>query len=470
MTRQKTGGVVKTSRRRPGRLRRWLIRPIAWVLACSCVAAALLLWLVHRPTVQRQILDRVIPEVEAALGRVVTVESFRARLFPLSADFVGIALTGPRVGDPDAATIERLTLDVDLPALWRRSVRVDDVEIEGLTLFVEQLGVDTNLPRAQSSSRRPRGGSPVDLTLGSLRILDSRAVYRNLDVPLALKASGIEASMIGNRPLVRGTIDMESLILDINEGTVDLVPSGSFAVGSSGLTFEGWSLQSGENALGVDGELVWAGDPSLELEMKGQVTSGLARQLNYIGQEVEGEAFFEGSLKWRPEAWGFRAEVSSDRLTLVQHWPVTEVKARVAADGSGVWVDLLDGQIVGGQVEGRYSLDGGVDESETNIELNMEGADLGDLLATLGLGVSGVEGRVNGDLNYRYSGLEWAQGVGWGQVGIASSVTESTLLSVSGSAPFSVGNGVLTARAGRVEADGQNATLSAVVDLEAAEG
>ncbi|MBZ0112146.1 MAG: translocation/assembly module TamB domain-containing protein [Thermoanaerobaculia bacterium] len=460
---------VVRPRRRPGRWRRWVVRPVVWIMVLVLVLLALLLFAAHRPSVQRLALDRLLPRIESLLGRVLTVDEVEAHLLPLTVELRGVTLAGPRIGDPPVATVDRLFVDIDLPRLWHRRLKLDDIEVTGLTLFVEQLGSETNLPsvRRGDSSQKSR----MDFSLGTLRIVDSRARYNNLDVPLVVSANGISASLLGQKGLAgQGTLAVDAVDLELNDHQISMSLDGRVLVDSDGLAFDSMRLQGEDSTLLTHGSLVWKGDPTLSIAAEGTVSTVLAKRLGYLGDEVVGRGELNGSFDWRPEAWGFRAEVSSPSITLLGTNEVTLVEARVAGDPNGVLVDLLEGHFADGDVRGKYTATTGEVEPSNTLDLVVWNTALGEVLRRSGIDVQGVTGRLSGEVSYRFDGVAWQSGTGWGNVDIAGGQSAALRLPIVGSIPFSVDRGRLSAQAARLRAPQQTVVASATYDLASAIG
>src|ERR1051326_4519462 len=125
------GGVAER-RRRPGRFRRWVLRPIVWLLIVVLVAASGSLWYVLRPTFQRRMLERFVPEVSAYLGRDVQVGQLRYSLLPLWVELRDVRIGGPHPGDPPIATARRIYVQAELMRLRGPVLRLQSVEADGV--------------------------------------------------------------------------------------------------------------------------------------------------------------------------------------------------------------------------------------------------------------------------------------------------------------------------------------------------
>ena len=154
-------------RRRPKRVRRWLI-----VLGGLVIAIGVLLavwdWDWFRPLVAH--------EASAALGRTVTLQHFALRLGRQTvavADGVQIANPMGFAQDPPLAAVERLTVTIDTMELLRhRAVVVPDILVEQPRIAATQAedGSANYLFPALSS-----GGNGLGAKLGNLRITGGQA-------------------------------------------------------------------------------------------------------------------------------------------------------------------------------------------------------------------------------------------------------------------------------------------------------
>lgn len=461
---------VETRRRRPGRMRRWVLRPVAWLVAIVLALAAILLWVLHLPRFQRSVLDRYTPQLEELLGRVVEVGDIEVRLLPLTLELHDVRLAGPRVEDPDVATIRRLYADIDLPSLWRRHLQLDRVEIEGLEFFIERLEEETNLPRVDRGDRKTADSNSerrFQVALGTLEVSDSHFRYEQLDLPLGVTAHGIEASLLGGRGLAAsGALAIDQVALRLAEGGLTGSIDGRVTVDQAGVRLDATRLQTDESSLAVQGSVVWLGDRRVNLEFQGTTSTDLARQLGYLDDQVEGSAAVEGGFEWRPEAWGFRAELTSEEIELLDQWRLTDARLQVAGDPNGVWVDLLEASILGGRSTGRYELDLQSGNRPSALDLTLTGIELPKFLGAMDWSVPGLGGGVDAEMSYRFLESDWEQGTGWGTLQARPSTRgRNATLQFRGSIPFTIEAGLLKSEAARFRAPDQQILATTWYDL-----
>ncbi|MCL4837882.1 MAG: hypothetical protein KJ058_07950, partial [Thermoanaerobaculia bacterium] len=151
-------------RARPGRFRRWLLRPAAWFLAALAVLLALASFLARSAAVRehtRALAERRLSEL---LGREVAIGALALSLVPLSLEAEIAALAGAGPDDPALAEIGRLAVEADLVGLSRPVLTLRRVRIERPVFRLALLEDGrNNLPKLGRQGEAERAPARIEL-------------------------------------------------------------------------------------------------------------------------------------------------------------------------------------------------------------------------------------------------------------------------------------------------------------------
>ena len=161
-----------------GRLR-WLWRALLGLAVLAVVA-----WLAV-PVAVRRIGEQ---QGTQALGRALRIADARFNPLTLELRLDGVALAGPRPGDPDAATLEHLVLNFEWRSLWQRAPVLNAVRLEAPKLRIARIGdgrfdFDDILARVAQRPAAPADASPARFSVYNIQVergsiaFDDRVVH-----------------------------------------------------------------------------------------------------------------------------------------------------------------------------------------------------------------------------------------------------------------------------------------------------
>jgi hypothetical protein len=182
-----------------------------WLLAVLGVGLGVALWMVHQPSVQRQIAERVLPRLQEVIGQEISVSQVRFGLFPLWLELRDVTLAGPGPGDPPVLVAERIFLQADISQIRRSRIRLHEVTAEGAEVYVERfadglLNLPQRPPRETPRERR------FEIDIGAVELIRGRFLLDEESVPLELSARGVGVELLGlGGTTLRGAVQVEEV-------------------------------------------------------------------------------------------------------------------------------------------------------------------------------------------------------------------------------------------------------------------
>jgi len=166
------------------------------------VAAGITLKLMFPPAKLRALL---MPKIEEVVGRPVKVESFSLKVWTgLGVQLKGIELANAKDFDPQPmATIEAITLKVNLLALLKRQLAVTSLSIDKPSILIEKSSKGAfnfddlikPVPAGQAQQAPPPGSSPVSIAVQSFTINDGHFAFSDKQLKMQVEALGINEKL-----------------------------------------------------------------------------------------------------------------------------------------------------------------------------------------------------------------------------------------------------------------------------------
>lgn len=464
-------------RRKPGRVRRWILRPFVWLLVLIVVLLSTAVWYVYRPAVQRQVLERLIPRVEAFIGRDVRVGQLRYSLFPLWLELRDVSVAGPNAGDPPILTVRRLYAQAELPSLRKQVLQLTEVQAEGVEVYVDRfLDGSDNWPRRKEDGG-PSTKKPWELDITSFTVNDSVLRFHDDSVPMDLDAQHIRVALLGMGGTdLQGRAVAEAVTVRLpHANPYTAAVSGKIAVHRDGLEIVSARANSPEAAVSGRGLVRWRGDKRVDVKLNGSVSADVFQRLGYIEDQVDGWFQVDGSVGWKPGVWGFRGQARASRLRALD-WELSGVEASIVGDRNAVWADVDRARYGGGGVTGWVEValpkhDGSKnDVRRTRMQLRLEGIDAEKFLDDSRIPVGDLAARMGGTLDYHFAETDWRHGAGVADMHVTGDARQGHGLAVAGAVPLVIERGVVSTQGVRLMAPGQEVTGAARYELPTESG
>lgn len=478
-------------KRRPGCLRRWLVRPVVWLLVVVLVLVAVVALYVQSNHFEDRMQALVEERASQALGRRVTLGDLDLNVVGLVATAHRVRVAGAGPEAPPFFTARRLEVDLSiLQLVWtaptRAHLRLDQVSLEEprLRLSWDAEG-QSNLPGF--SFGEEEGGSAFQVRLGRLLVERGELVYEDARVPLSFDAQGVLGTLSGGELGGDSSLDFRLS----SEALTSFRLPGADRPFSPSASFEGrlWEDRleihrggfrgSPDNPLldaDVSGHIAWGEEPVVDLQVEGTVDGAWAHRLGYLEFPLSGLVeVTEGRVVWNPRDWRWGGRWTVDRLVFLDR-TFRAVDGSVAGDTAEVRVDVDSARFAEGELSGSWVLDrvsGEAADGPQRLRAEVRRMSLAALLDEIDVPVEGLAGYVSGEMSYRFAAAAPLAGHGEGRLRLeprtrstAGRAGEGDLRTLEGEIPMAVVGGQLAIAGARLSNPATTATVDALYDLE----
>ncbi len=453
-----SGPDASPPRPRPGRFRRWLLRPVAWLLAGLALLVALGNFLARTEAAGERIRTFAERRLSLLLEREIRIGTLSLSLLPLSLEATDVAVAAGEPGGPALAEVGRLEVEADLTGLWRPTLTLRRVRIERpvfrLALLEEG---ETNLPLPRGAgSRDDSSPGRLALRVDGLEVVDGRFELAETTVPLTLHAAGVEAELAASRGSeLLGRVEVAAVEIVLPQAH----PWQARVAGRLRLRPDGLDLHEVEVAgealtARLGGEVRWREADRVELTGQVRTAAAFARALGYLDAPLDGEVVFDGGFRWAAvRGWEVEGSFTSPRVEL-GGLLLTDAAGEVTVDAEAVAVRVRAAALCDGTVEGSLRFDYPQTDTPTRIDLTLAGVELEQLLASreIELGAP-LDARLTGavELAWQLADLRTLAG----RIDLAAAPGgRPGAVAAAGPVTFTVANGRLHARRLALAGDG----------------
>lgn len=476
---------------RAGRFRRWLLRPLVWLLVALAVLVAGLVLYGNSDAAHERVRRLLAAQLGDYLGRRVEIAAVDVHLVSSSLTVTDLVVASPDGFDRPFARVPRATIEFGLRGGPRRitlTVRRVEAFAPEVNVLLAADGA-TNLPDLRPSEGEV--GGRLEVRFGALVV--ERGLLRVVDreIPLDLRAEGVWGRLTGppgalNGPGRAPVFTVQAAAAELTTTLPDAAPyTGGFTfkgtVGAGRVEIATARLAGPDLIARAHGHVAWDGEGTeVRVEIDADGALALANRLGYLGEPIGGRFGFVGEVDARGGAWSYRGNVRSPVVAFAGR-RFTEVVADLAGrfgagagdasdSGGALTVELHRAGYAGGTLAGTLVAATGAAPVPMQLVARLEDAALAPVLADLDLDLAGLTGRVDGELTYDFTSADPGAGRGWGTIELAGVERRPGALPVAGQASFVVDRGILTSDTVALEAREQRAVGSASLDFATGRG
>lgn len=458
------------ARRRPGRLRRWVVRPFVWGFLLLAVLIAASLLFLQSKYARRQLAARLVAAVSEKIGRPVQVGDVDYTFFPLALELRDVLIPGPAPTDPAVARVPLVRVQATWRDLERRVVRLDQVEAIQPEIYI-RIDPDgsTNLPRWRTDRR---GRRRFEVQVGRVLVQDGTFQLNERRIPLRVDARAVWARVTGQAERAGEggeRLDAQVTAQEVMTRLPDATPWPA-TISAKGTIFpsEGRIRITNARVAGpdlqaqVEGAVQWRGEKRVSVDIDARGETPLLNRLGYLKEPIEGPFAFRGNARVQGRQILYGGTLTSPRIAILRR-EFRGIEATLSGGRDRLEVDLRRAEYAGGRIEGPISVpfqDGGRPGTPVELDLVLAGLGLQPLLRDQFPGedipvVSGLAGRVGGTLIYDFDSRQPLAGSGFADLRVEA-VQQAGGLPLSGDLPLDIEEGVLSSDDLRITAPDQD--------------
>jgi len=470
-------------RRRPGRLRRWVVRPFVWgVLLLAALIAGFLLFIQSRYA-RQQLAARMVAAVSEKIGRQVQVGDLDFTFLPPAVELRDVVIPGPRPSDPAVARVPLARVQASWSDLRRRVLRLEQVEAIRPEIHL-QFNPDgtNNLPSWKSDS--PSGPRRFDVQIGRILVQDGTLHLNELHVPMSIDAKAVWGRITGRADRRGEGGDRLDMLVTAQEVVTALPAARPYAatVSAKGsldpkagqIRIAAARIAGPDLQADVDGTIDWRSDPHrVALRVDGRGDARWVNRVGYMEEPIDGPVTFRGRVDVQGTESLYTGTVRSPRVAILNR-VFRDVEGQLAGGNEGLRFDIARAGYADGRAQGRVTV--GWSDMEhhgvpVGLDLTVSGMSIQPLIhdqfpeVKIPV-VDGLAGTVRGRVRYLFEHAAAIAGDGTADLRIEA-VDRGSGLPISGAAPVDIRAGVLSSDAIRLTAPGQSLAVDGFVfDLQ----
>ena len=465
---------VTEGRRRPGRLRRWVVRPFVWgVLLLAVVIVALLLFIQSRYA-RTQLAARMVAAVSEKLGRQVQVGDLDFTFLPPAIELRDVVIPGPRPTDPAVARVELVRVQATWRDLRQRVLRLEQVEAvrPQITLQFNADGTN-NLPRWKSDRAGP---SRFELQIGHVLIQDGTLHLNEMHVPMTVDAKAVWGRITGQADRGGEGGNRLDMLVTAQEVVTNLPSARPYAASVSAkgsldpaagrIRIAAARIAGPDLQATVDGTVDWRAEPRrVALRVDGHGETRLVNRLGYMAEPIAGPFGFRGRVDVLGTDVTYTGTASSPHVAVL-HRDFRDIEGELAGGRNSLRFDIARAGYAGGRATGRVTVDWSDRERQgipVGLDLNVSGLGIQPLVHDQFPGetipvVDGLAGTVRGRVRYVFEHAAAISGDGTADLQVQA-VDRGTGLPIAGAVPLQIRRGVLSSDAIRLTAPAQRLAI-----------
>lgn len=457
-------------RPRPGRFRRWVVRPLIWGLTVIIAVLCVSQWLLDTPWARSRAKQLISHYVGQYFERRVDINDIHFQLVPLSVEVWGLTVHGPERDDPDEQVplmhVPWGMVEADLSGLRQRRFRLRQIRVERPLFHIAHFfDGEHNLVRFKGGSKRKRR---FEVFIDHVEVDKGEFLLEQRRVRLSVSADAVQARLQGLGDLrVGGQLIARKAVVRLPQARpFEVAVSAKGEIQRGQLTIQEAGISGPDFKADVDGTCEWSRQDQQQRNCRfravGRARGEVLAALDYH-QDLAGDIFYDGSIDWRPGAFGWRSQITAPSL-LAWDRSLRNVEGGLVADRYGTRFVLDGASYGGGTLQGNITYEHEVEGRPTTVDLDFEAVELDHLLADQKIPVVGSASRVAGTLLYRFDLGKSQQGQGRAEMALTVDPTQEGL-PLAGAFPVRIEDGVIRSDSIGLISDQQSLLAAGSYDL-----
>jgi hypothetical protein len=465
--------VVKPNR--PGRVRRWVVRPFVWGGLLVVVLLAAGLFLIQSRFAHEQALARLVTLGTTFFGgRKLQIGSVDYSFFPPALELRNVLLPGPHPGDTPVLRAPYARVELAIHDLNGRVFDLEQIEVVRPEVYI-QTNADnsTNLPNFVVS-QGGGGRQQLDVRIGHILVQDGVFRLNERHSPLTIDAKAIWGRLTGRADRKGQGGNRLDYLMTAQEVATTLPFAkpyrftasvrGSIVPETGRVEVATTRIAGPDIALRVAGFIDYReATRRIELHYTGQGAIQIVNRLGYMTDPIAGPVAVRGRFDWAGDGWSYSGTATSPRVATFGR-TFQDAAATYLGGLKRIDVKIDRASYAGGAVSGQV----GVEYSKTTregipvaLDLDVSGLEIQKLIADQFPGqeipiVGGVVGRAQGKLKYQFGHLAVLTGTGRADLHVKGEGTGG--LPLEGDLPVTLDRGVVSATNLHLVSPGQDIT------------
>jgi uncharacterized protein involved in outer membrane biogenesis len=482
-------------RGRPGRVRRWVVRPFVWgIVLFAAVLVGTFFFAISR-FARAKVAELVIARTSEFLHRSVRVRDVEYTFLPLAVELHDVEIAGPRPTDPPVARAALVRIQSSWRPLRRRVLSLDQIDIVRPHVYL-QFNPDgsNNLPEFRSTGGGPRR---IDVQIGRILVQDGVFQLNERRAPLTLDARAVWGRLIGiaDKGGAGGTrldalITAQEMVTSLPAARpypLTVSVKGSILAEQKRIQIAAVHLAGPELSAQVDGDVSWEkGARRIGLRFAARGATRVVNRLGYLAEPIDGPFDLRGRFDLAGTRWRLSGTAGAPRVAILRR-AFQDLRAGFVGGPDEVRVDVQRAGYAGGTLAGLVVVELRGAERKgrgrpVDLDLTFSGLAVETALAdqfprqfAAGRGArrSLVElaSRASGRFRYRFDSSLPLFGTGQGTAHFDAAPPRPHELAVAGDAPFALARGQLSSARFQLTMPGQEVSGSGFrVDLDRGAG
>ena len=464
----------RSGRKRPGRFRRWLLRPAMWGLAGLAALIFLVHWGLQTDWAGAYFAQLAEDGLEAVLDRDIAIGAVHPKLLPLGVEMEEFWMAGASAADPPFVELTKLVVDARLVDLRRRAITLGEVRLIEPKVDLGFWGDGkNNLPRLVKKAAEKDGvRAPIKLSIHHLAIERGEVHLKQHKMPLELTAREVELDLVGRaRTDLTGQLEAEELEILLPRAAQSLIGKVEIRVvtDEEGVRLVRGNVEGPDLSANVQGHASWQ-EREWVIEVDGRSDARFFQRLGYLDDQIEGPFTLKGGYAWSQKSWGFRADLDSTGMMIFDR-DIQNIQTVVSGDRNGLRFDLESADYAGGTLAGSVNVETQKGNRSFEVDLIVDGLDLQTIMNDQSIPVEDLAGKVSGAFDYRFPFGSAKEGQGWADLQIDPDFEQGVgTIPIEGTAPLIIEKGVIRTQAARLAGPFQRLEMGGFYDLDTRRG